>query len=126
VATASTSEIGQVLKRPIRIPDTAENLHAKFRAAGLYPHLILDGLFSDEAMEELLDDIASLHDDRWVHHEEKWLTESNLRSAVDLGDRWEIKLPRCAAGREERNGAKILAIYFQTVGRANGGDGIAA
>jgi len=42
-------------------------------------------------MEELLDDFASLHDDRWVHHEEKWLTKSNLRSAVDLGDRWEIK-----------------------------------
>jgi hypothetical protein len=86
MATASTSAVGHVLKRPIRLPDRAENLHAKFLAAQPFPHLVLDGLFSDEAMEGLLDDIPSLHDDRWVHHEEKRLTKSNLRSAVDLGE----------------------------------------
>lgn len=37
-------------------------------------------------MDELLYEIPSLRDDRWVHHEEKRLTKSNLRSAVDLGE----------------------------------------
>jgi hypothetical protein len=86
MTTARTAEIGDVLKRPIRLPDTVENLHAKYLAARPFPHLILDGLFSDEAMEELLDDIPSLRDDRWVHHEEKRLTKSNLRSVVDPGE----------------------------------------
>jgi hypothetical protein len=83
--TASTSEIG-----------CSEAAHPAYGYGGKFtrkvpcgeaiPHLILDGLFSDEAMEELLYDIPSLRDDRWVHHEEKRLTKSNLRSAVDLGE----------------------------------------
>jgi hypothetical protein len=84
--TASTSEIERFLKRPIQLPDSAENLHAQYVTARPFPHLVLDGFFSDEAMDELLYEIPSLRDDRWVHHEEKRLTKSNLRSAVDLGE----------------------------------------
>jgi hypothetical protein len=86
VPIAATSEVGDRLKRPVRLPDTAENLHAQYLAAQPFPHLVLDGLFSEEAMEDLLLEIPSLRDDRWVHHEEKRLTKSNLRSAVDLGE----------------------------------------
>ncbi|HEY3990285.1 MAG TPA: 2OG-Fe(II) oxygenase [Acidobacteriaceae bacterium] len=84
--TASTSEIAAFLKRPVHLPDTAENLHAKYLAAKPFPHLVLDGLFSDDAMDELVHEIPSLRDDRWVHHDEKRLAKSNLRSAVDLGE----------------------------------------
>jgi len=84
--TASGSEIQHHLKQPIRLPDTAENLHTQYVTAQPFPHLILDGLFTDEALEELLEEIPSLHDDRWVHHEERRLSKSNLRSAVDLGE----------------------------------------
>jgi hypothetical protein len=84
--TASSSEIEHRLKRPIRLPDTAENLHAQYATARPFPHLILDGLFSDESLKDLISEIPSLRDDRWVHHEERRLTKSNLRSAVDLGE----------------------------------------
>jgi hypothetical protein len=83
---AATSEIGDRLKRSVQLPDTAENLNVQYLAGRPFPHLILDGLFSEEAMEDLLHEIPSLRDDRWVHHEEKRLTKSNLRSAVDLGE----------------------------------------
>ncbi len=83
---AAMSEIGDRLKRPVHLPDTAANLHAQYLAARPFPHLVVDGLFSDEAMEELLGEIPPLRDDRWVHHEEKRLTKSNLRSAVDVGE----------------------------------------
>jgi hypothetical protein len=83
---AATSEVGGRLKQPVHLSDTAENLHAQYLAARPFPHLVLDGLFSEEAMEDLLHEIPSLRDDRWVHHEEKRLTKSNLRSAVDLGE----------------------------------------
>jgi Rps23 Pro-64 3,4-dihydroxylase Tpa1-like proline 4-hydroxylase len=82
----TTSEVGDRLKHPVHLPDTAENLQAQYVAARPFPHLVLDGLFSEEAMEDLLHEIPSLQDDRWVHHEEKRLTKSNLRSAVDLGE----------------------------------------
>jgi hypothetical protein len=80
------SGVGDRLKRPVRLPKPAENLHVQYLAGRPFPHLILDGLFSEEAMEDLLHEIPSLRDDRWVHHEEKRLTKSNLRSAVDLGE----------------------------------------
>ena len=84
--TAPTSEIAHFLKRPVQLPDTVENLHAEYLAGHPFPHLVLDGFFSDEAMNALLTEIPGLRDDRWVHHEEKRLTKSNLRSAVDLGE----------------------------------------
>jgi hypothetical protein len=86
LTTATSSEITEVLKRPVHLPDSTENLHAKYLAAKPFPHLVLDGLFDDEAMDDLVQEIPSLRDDRWVHHEEKRLTKSNLRSAVDLGE----------------------------------------
>jgi 2OG-Fe(II) oxygenase superfamily len=83
---AATSEIGDRLKRAFRLPDKVENLHAQYLAPRPFAHLVLDGLFSEEAMEDLLREIPSLRDDRWVQHEEKRLTNLNLRSAADLGE----------------------------------------
>ena len=83
---AHTSEIVGFLKRQIHLPEPIESLHQRYVSAKPFPHLVLDGLFTDKVLEDVLTEIPSLLDDRWVHHDEKRLAKSNLRSAIDLGE----------------------------------------
>lgn len=82
-----TSETGimTLLKDTITLEESTGQLLTRYKSARPFPHLVLDGLFSAEMLEELVAEIPSMDGKSWVHHNEKHLTKSNLRSAVELG-----------------------------------------
>lgn len=63
-----------------------ESLGSSYRTAKPFPHLIIDGLFSNQILERLVDEMKSLPPKSWVHHSEERQEKYNLRSAVELGE----------------------------------------
>lgn len=75
-----------VLGSKISLPDTTENLSKLYYAAKPFPHLILDGMFPGELLDELAAEIPDAKSSQWVREDNEHLQKLNLRSAVDLGD----------------------------------------
>jgi hypothetical protein len=62
-----------------------EILATRFKNAKPFPHVVIDNLFSDDLLDELLRETPPIHDDYWVHHDDEHEEKYGLRSAVELG-----------------------------------------
>jgi 2OG-Fe(II) oxygenase superfamily len=74
------------LEDTIHLSDTLESLSLAYQTAQPFPHVVLDNMFSNERLNQLVDEMSALNREKWVRHEEERLVKSNLRSAVDLGE----------------------------------------
>ena len=77
--------IAEYLGKDIRLAETTSSLAATYRAAKPFPHLVLNNLFQEDRLDDLVREIGSIGDDGWVIHNDPKLSKANLRSAVDLG-----------------------------------------
>ncbi len=82
-----TATVQSFLRFPLRPEAAVEELCAQFKNAHPFPHLVLDHLFPAELLDALLDELPPMSSKKWVHLREDQQVKSNLRSAVDLGER---------------------------------------
>ena len=67
-------------------PSKLDALSVSFKTAKPFPHLIIDGLFSNDSLTQLADEIALMSRDKWVRHEDADLEKLSSRSAAELGE----------------------------------------
>jgi hypothetical protein len=84
-STVTTAGIASYLSDTITLPDSVENLAARYKNAKPFPHILLDNIFPDAMLDSLINEQPSMDRDKWVHEDNEHLQQFNLRSAVDLG-----------------------------------------
>jgi 2OG-Fe(II) oxygenase superfamily len=63
----SASDIRDILADKVRLPDRLEEIGSSYREARPFPHVVLDGLFTDETLDPLLSEISGMADEQWVN-----------------------------------------------------------
>jgi hypothetical protein len=79
------SGIATLLSDKVNLPVSTSELLASYKNADPFPHLVFDNLFRPETLDQLLNELPPMTDEKWVHERQERLVKSNLRSAVDLG-----------------------------------------
>jgi Rps23 Pro-64 3,4-dihydroxylase Tpa1-like proline 4-hydroxylase len=89
IATAEsrTSTVLSYLRCQLSLNKSVEDLLDQYRSARPFPHLVLDSLFPEETLSAVLEESSSMSRDKWVHNQDEHIIKTNMRSAVDLGDR---------------------------------------
>ena len=75
-----------LLGNRVTLPGQIETLSSSYRATKPFPHLVIDGLFSIESLEELFNEIVLMPNHNWMHHNEDRLEQFNSRSAAGLDE----------------------------------------
>jgi hypothetical protein len=85
---ADVQEAGVItmLADKISLPTSTAELAIQYKDAKPFPHLLIDNMFPDAMLDEVVSEIPPMADAKWVHENRERLTKSNLRSAVDLGE----------------------------------------
>ncbi len=83
--TNTQSGIAQYISDVVTLPDTVENLSARYKNAKPFPHILLDNLFPNAMLDSLVNEQPSMDKAKWVHEDNDHIQQFNLRSAVDLG-----------------------------------------
>jgi hypothetical protein len=86
MAAVQESGIMSMLTDKISLPGSTGALVLAYKSAPPFPHLVIDNMFPDQVLENVLDEIPPPTDQKWVHERRERLTKSNLRSAVELGE----------------------------------------
>jgi Rps23 Pro-64 3,4-dihydroxylase Tpa1-like proline 4-hydroxylase len=80
------SDIMSLLSDKITVPESLDKLSSVFKTAKPFPHIVIDNMFPDKRLDQLVTEIPSMTDDHWVHESNDQLEKYNLRSAIELGD----------------------------------------
>lgn len=83
---AAPAGILSLLREKVFLPASTEELAVAYRTAEPFPHLIIDNMFPEDAVDEVLEEIPGLKEDSWVHDKDARQVKSNLRSAIELGE----------------------------------------
>lgn len=86
MAQVQEAGIMSMLADRITLPASTAQLYSAFKAAKPFPHLAIDNMFPEEMLNDLLQEIPSMNDQKWVRESHQRSTKSNLRSAVELGE----------------------------------------
>jgi hypothetical protein len=86
MATVQHPGIMSMLSDRISLPASTSELALSFKSAEPFSHLIIDNMFPDAMLEDLLKEIPPPTDEKWVHEKRATVTKSNLRSAVELSE----------------------------------------
>jgi hypothetical protein len=81
-----TTGIMSLLSDKITLPESLEKLNARFKAARPYPHLVIDNMFPDGLLDQLVAGRPSMTKDHWIHEDDENIQRYNLRSAVELSE----------------------------------------
>jgi 2OG-Fe(II) oxygenase superfamily len=84
--TDTSAGIASLLSHKIALPDSVENLRAAYKNARPFPHVLIDNLFDNKVLDELVAEIPPMRAEKWVHENNDHLQKYNLRSAVELGE----------------------------------------
>lgn len=82
-----TATVLSYVRCPLSLDANVEELLERYKTAAPFPYLVLDNLFPSEVLDALLAELPPLTSEKWVHDRQDETVKSNLRSAVDLGDR---------------------------------------
>jgi Rps23 Pro-64 3,4-dihydroxylase Tpa1-like proline 4-hydroxylase len=85
-AQVPATGIMSILADKITLPASSAELAEQYKHAKPFPHLVLDNIFPNEWLDDVLNEIPEMSDAKWVHERQERLTKSNLRSAVELGE----------------------------------------
>lgn len=83
---AQATGIQSLLGDKVYLPASTEELAQEYISAKPFPYLVIDNMFPDEILQNLIAEIPPMTDEKWVHEKQERLTKSNLRSAVELGE----------------------------------------
>jgi hypothetical protein len=86
MAEVQEAGIMAMLADRISLPASTAELAITYKEAKPFPHIVIDNMFPDEMLNEVLEEIPSMSNERWVHDRTARTTKSNLRSAVELGE----------------------------------------
>jgi hypothetical protein len=81
-----TRDITSFLSDKITLPQSLDKLVSSFNKARPYRHIVIDNMFPDKLLDQLVTEIPSLTNDHWVHEDDDHLQKYGLRSAVELGE----------------------------------------
>lgn len=70
----------------VTLPGQIETLSSGYRVAKPFTHLIIDGLFSIESLEQLVIDTVLMSNHNWMRHHEHRLEDFNSRSEAGLDE----------------------------------------
>ena len=89
-APPAESRALSALLRKIRLPGPIDELRASYRNAKPFPHVVMDNLFTDRMLEDLLPEIEGMERDQWknVDQDSRERTQ-RMRSAVEIGEAGE-------------------------------------
>jgi hypothetical protein len=82
-----TAEVLSYIPYALSPAGSVSDLLASYKSAKPFPHHVFDNLFPDEVLDGLLAELPPLTSEKWVHERHEQFVKSNLRSAVDLGDK---------------------------------------
>jgi Rps23 Pro-64 3,4-dihydroxylase Tpa1-like proline 4-hydroxylase len=78
------------LLEKIQLPGGIEDLRASYRDAKPFPHLVMDGLFSERLLDSLLPEIDGMQRDQWNNIEQDSRERTlRMKSAVEIGEAGE-------------------------------------
>ncbi len=80
------SPILSVLHEKLNVRESLTVLSARYKAAKPFPHIVVDNMFPDELLDQLVTEMPALNGEKWVENDDEHLTKYNLRSAVELGE----------------------------------------
>jgi hypothetical protein len=86
VRSAIPTGIERALADSIRLPASIKSLSSNYRSARPFPHLVLDNLFSEDLLDDVVHEMLPPGEANWVNHDDDHIVQFNLRSAVDLGE----------------------------------------
>jgi hypothetical protein len=70
----------------IRLPAGIEEIKTQYKNARPFPHVVMDDLFSEQALDPLLTEIAAMSGDRWTNVDRDPRERTvRMRSAVEMG-----------------------------------------
>jgi hypothetical protein len=70
----------------IKINRRPQQMATEYKSARPFPHVVIDNMFDDELLDQLLDEMPSLNTDKFMYYEDGHLTQYGLRSAAALGE----------------------------------------
>ena len=80
------SPILSVLHEKLILAEGLSVINARYRAARPFPHIVIDNMFPDDLLDQLVAEMPAMSGDKWVENDDEHLTKYNLRSAVELGE----------------------------------------
>jgi len=70
----------------IKINRRPQQMATEYKSARPFPHVVIDNMFDDELLDQLVDEMPSLNTDKFMYYEDGHLTQYGLRSAAALGE----------------------------------------
>ncbi len=68
----------------VLLTEDLDTLKTRFREASPFPHLVLDNLFPDSLLRQLLSEINFVGS--WIKHDQEELQQDTMKSVVELGE----------------------------------------
>jgi len=80
----TSAGIASMLADCITLTDSVEHLAAIYRTALPFRHIVIDNMFSNALLDNLIGEIPPLEAEHWVHHDDHHTEKYGLRSALEL------------------------------------------
>jgi hypothetical protein len=68
------------------VPESLEQMAARYRSAKPFPHIVIDNMFEDRLLDQLVGEMPSLTAEKFMYYNDGHLTQYGLRSAAGLGE----------------------------------------
>jgi Rps23 Pro-64 3,4-dihydroxylase Tpa1-like proline 4-hydroxylase len=79
-------DVMSLLNHKIMVDQSLEQMAAKYKSAEPFPHIVIDNMFEDRLLDQLVGEMPSLTAEKFLYYEDGHLTQYGLRSAVELGE----------------------------------------
>jgi 2OG-Fe(II) oxygenase superfamily len=84
--TAHGVDVLSLLNQRIHFNQSLKQMAASYRSAKPFPHIVIDHMFDDRLIDQLVDEMPSLTDEKFLYLDDAHLTQYGLRSAIELGE----------------------------------------
>jgi hypothetical protein len=79
-------DVLSLVDHKIMVPESLEQMAVKYRSAKPFPHIVIDNLFEDQLLDQLVGEMPSLTADKFMYYNDGHLTQYGQRSAAGLGE----------------------------------------
>jgi hypothetical protein len=86
MANGHSVDVLSLVNHKIQVNQDLEQMAATYRSARPFPHIVIDNMFEERLLDQLVDEMPSLTADKFVYCDDGHLTQYGLRSAIELGE----------------------------------------
>jgi Rps23 Pro-64 3,4-dihydroxylase Tpa1-like proline 4-hydroxylase len=81
-------DVGTVslLNHKIMVKESVSRLAAEYKSARPFPHIIIDNMFEERLLDQLVEEMPSLTAEKFIYCDDEHLRQYGLRSAMELGE----------------------------------------